>query len=177
LRPSLPERRFLLAAALLAAWALQPHHVHAQRVTLAPPSPPRLQQPAASDIGLGSAHDPELDYVLNCQGCHRADGSGTPGAIPELAGHMARFLWASGGREYLARVPGVAQSTLDDASLAQLLNWMLLRFDAGAMPGSFEPFSAAEVAALRREPLVRVSETRRALLQAIAGMPAGSRAR
>ena len=61
---------------------------------------------------------PTLDYALNCQGCHRADGTGTPGSVPPLAGSVGKFLRVPGGREYLGRVPGVAQAPLDDAALA-----------------------------------------------------------
>ena len=135
----------------------------AQRVTFGSP-PTSFATPGRSDIGLGTAGNPELDYVLHCQGCHRADGSGTPGAIPQLAGHMARFLALPGGREFLVRVPGVAQSTLDDDALAALLNWMIARFDAEHVPATFSPYTAAEVAALRSDPLVRVSEMRAAVL-------------
>ena len=78
---------------------------------------------------------PALDYALDCEGCHRADGTGTPGSVPALRDSVARFLAVPGGREYLARVPGVAQAPLDDAALAAVLNWMLDHFDARARAG------------------------------------------
>src|SRR5262249_48882191 len=68
--------------------------------------------------GVAGAYAPSVEYALNCQGCHRADGIGTPGSVPPLAGSVARFLTVPGGREYLVRVPGVAQAPLDDAALA-----------------------------------------------------------
>src|SRR6185503_18374901 len=83
------------------------------------------------------AADPALDYTLNCQGCHRADGAGTPGSVPALAGSVARFLAVPGGREYLVRVPGVSQAGLDDAALADVLNWMVDRFDREHVPADF----------------------------------------
>ena len=46
-----------------------------------------------------NAADPRVDYMLQCQGCHRADGSGSPGAVPDLRGSLARFLTVPGGRE------------------------------------------------------------------------------
>jgi hypothetical protein len=55
--------------------------------------------------------DPRVDYMLQCQGCHLADGSGAPGAVPDLRGSLGRFLGVPGGREYLVRVPGAAQSS------------------------------------------------------------------
>ena len=88
-------------------------------------------------------------WMLNCQGCHRADGSGTGSEVPAMPGIVARFLNVPGGREFLIRVPGVATSPLDDRSLALLVNWMLARFDPGHIPGDFTPFTAEEVSRLR----------------------------
>jgi hypothetical protein len=110
---------------------------------------------------------PALDYTLNCQGCHRADGTGTPGSVPALAGSVARFVRVPGGREYLARVPGVAQAPLDDAQVAGVLNWMLERFDKEDVPQGFVPYTADEVARLRRSPLTDVERVRRELLAAV----------
>src|SRR5262245_8771458 len=61
-------------------------------------------------------------WVLNCQGCHRTDGSGSPETAPPLRGMVAQFTNVTGGREYLARVPGVATAPLTDTELAELLN-------------------------------------------------------
>ena len=53
------------------------------------------------------------------------------------------------GREYIARVPEVAQSPLDDADLARLLNWVLQEFNADTLPARFRPLEGAEVGAAR----------------------------
>jgi mono/diheme cytochrome c family protein len=111
-----------------------------------------------------AAADPALDYTLNCQGCHRADGAGTPGSVPPLAGSVARFLGVPGGREFLVRVPGVSQAGLDDAALADVLNWMVARFDREHVPADFTPYTAAEVAPLRKKPLTDVERVRSELL-------------
>lgn len=113
----------------------------------------------------------ELDYAVTCQGCHLADGTGTD-TVPRLAGSVARFLRVPGGREYLGRVPGVAQAPLDDAATAAVLNWMLNRFDKDGLPPNFVPYSAEEVGTLRRAPLVDVEKTRRGLLDALERRPA-----
>jgi mono/diheme cytochrome c family protein len=118
-------------------------------------------------VGAARAHSPAVDFALECQGCHRADGAGTPGSVPALAGSVGRFLGVPGGREFLVRVPGVAQAPLDDAALAAVLNWMLARFGDRDVPADFLPYTAAEVARLRREPLVQVEAVRRELLGAI----------
>ena len=118
-----------------------------------------------------AAADPHVDYMLQCQGCHLHDGGGTPGAVPPLAGSVGRFLAVPGGREFLVRVPGSSQSPLDDARLAAVLNWILVRFDPQALPADFSPFSAEEVARIRRPPLTDVEGERRRLLSRI-GEPA-----
>ncbi|HEY8494034.1 MAG TPA: hypothetical protein VIN04_09080 [Myxococcota bacterium] len=124
---------------------------------------------AGGAAGARTLAGPELDYVLQCMGCHLEDGSGAPGhGVPSLVG-VGRFLRAPGGRAYLVRVPGVAHAPLDDAALAALLNWMLARFDpetAGAP--DFVPYEADEVARLRAEPLLDAAAQRRALLEALA---------
>ena len=118
----------------------------------------------------GWATEPaEADYMLNCQGCHLPDGSGFPARqVPDLRNQMGRFLSVPGGREFLVQVPGSAQTALNDADLARLLNWMLLRFSAAQLPANFQPYTAAEVGALRKQPLARVSEVRSELLERIA---------
>jgi len=122
---------------------------------------------AAGVAGAEPISGARLDYVLQCMGCHLEDGSGAPGRVPSLAG-VGRFLRVAGGREYLARVPGVAQAPLDDAAVAALLNWMLARFDpAAAAARDFVPFDAAEVGPLRRVPLADAEAARRALLAAL----------
>lgn len=104
-------------------------------------------------------------WTLNCQGCHRPDGLGTDQTTPSLAGTAARFLWTAKGREYLGRVPGVATSPLSDADLAEVLNWMLWRFDEKHMPPDFLPFTAEEVGKLRTSPLrLEASQMRAELL-------------
>lgn len=113
-------------------------------------------------VAAGAAHaeTPRVDYMLQCQGCHGAEGRGAPGTVPSLEG-VGRFLGVPGGREYLVRVPGSSQSSLDDAELAEVLNWMVREFDSR----DFVPFTAEEVARVRRPPLDDVEAVRRRLLQ------------
>jgi len=88
-------------------------------------------------------------YQLHCSGCHRPDGSGDARIVPSLRA-LAPLLEVPGGRDYLVRVPGVAQAPLASAELAPLLNYVL-REIAGAQ--SFVPFTESEVESLRRRPL------------------------
>jgi hypothetical protein len=113
-----------------------------------------------------SARPPRIDYMLECQGCHGADGRGIPGAVPDMRASLGRFLTVPGGREYLVRVPGSAQSPLDDRSLAELLNWMIRSFGPEEVARGFQPYDADEVAS-QRSPLTDVEPLRRELLKRI----------
>jgi len=126
---------------------------------------------AAAPASVGAAEAPRVLFMLHCQGCHRPDGSGLPGAVPALGGSLARFLAVPGGRAYLVQVPGSATSPLDSAELAALLNWMVVRFGPAAEAREAAPYASEEVARLRARPLVEVAATRRALLAQIGGTP------
>ncbi len=113
-----------------------------------------------------AAAEPRVNYILHCQGCHLVDGRATEGKIPALVG-AGRFLSVEGGREFLVRVPGVSLSELNDAELAELVNWMLYRFSADDLPADFAPYTAEEVARYRRNPLVEVERVRAELTVAL----------
>lgn len=109
-----------------------------------------------------SEQDNKVAWMLNCQGCHRADGGATGDQVPALSGTVAKFLSVPGGREYLIRVPGVAMAPLDDESIAELTNWMLREFDKENIPQDFKGYSANEVGSLRTSPLASEAGTVRA---------------
>jgi hypothetical protein len=129
---------------------------------------------AALALGAAAARaTPELDYMLHCQGCHLADGSGSPGSVPGLGG-VGRFLRTSRGREYLIRVPGSAQAPLSDARLAALLDWIVARFDPETSAAGFRGFDAAEVARWRHSPLTEVDALRASLLAELSASDASA---
>jgi len=105
-----------------------------------------------------------MHYMLNCQGCHQADGRGLQGSVPDMRNFVGKFLDTPGGREFLVQVPGSANSPLSDAALAELLNWILITMSFTALPGNFRPYSAAEVEALRTQTLVDVDARRAELV-------------
>ena len=125
----------------------------------------------SSAATMARAH---VDYMLNCQGCHGATGAGTAdGSVPPLAGAVGSFLAVPGGREFLVRVPGSANAALDDARLAQVLNWMLLTFSPDVVDERFEPYTATEVTAYRSDPLIDVEGVRAELMKRIAAHAKG----
>ncbi|MCL4683601.1 cytochrome c [Myxococcota bacterium] len=134
-----------------------------------------LAAAAAGPAAAEAISGPRLDYVLHCMGCHLEDGGGAPESVPTLEG-FGRFLQIPDGRAYLVRVPGSAHAPLDDAALAALLNWMLVRFDpTRARAPEFRPYEAAEVTRYRAVPLADADAERRRLLRVLDGDPSGDR--
>jgi hypothetical protein len=129
---------------------------------------------ALAEPWVAHAWSPAVNYALNCQGCHLADGSGTGDLVPPLRGSIGRLVGVPEGRAYVIRLPNVASTALDDRETAALLNWVVRQFGKGDLPEDFAPFTAAEVAARRRAPLVDVAGERSAVLAALAAS-AGAR--
>ena len=147
------------------AVAAQPAALGAQAAA-AGAQPAALGAAESSPAGVADPQRAWQHWTLNCQGCHRPDGTGSAGTAPSLAGTVARFLSVPGGREYLGRVPGVATSPLSDADLSEVMNWMLWRFDKEHLPAAFQPFTAAEIGRLRAAPLrLEASQMRAELLK------------
>jgi hypothetical protein len=129
-------------------------------------SPIALQLWAAQPVRL--TPPVAANYMLNCMGCHLADGSGAAGKVPSVRESLVILSASSAGRRYLVQVPGASQSPLSDLELAQVLTWMVRNLSAQTVPPDFIDFTAAEVAGYRRSPLVNVGDTRAQLLQAAA---------
>jgi hypothetical protein len=117
-----------------------------------------------------AAYEPQINYMLQCMGCHTPDGSGEPGRVPSLRSTLAPFAASAAGRRFIVQVPGASQSKLSDAELAQLLNWMIENLSS-APPASFARFTAAEVSSYRGTPLVGVEAAREKLLRALEAPP------
>jgi mono/diheme cytochrome c family protein len=118
-------------------------------------------------VSFAASGAARTDYVLNCQGCHVADGSGMPPEVPRLTDNVGYYLQVEGGREYLVQVPGAANSLLSDAALADVINWMLRDFAGRSLPTEFVPFSADEVTKARASRPLDVSAMRAALIERI----------
>ena len=114
------------------------------------------------------SYQPAVNFQLNCMGCHLADGSGEPGRVPSIRRSLVLFSATPQGREFVIRVPGVAQSPLSDEDTAALLNWLARNLSDLALPSGFADYSAAEVQRSRSRPLARVSVLRARLMKAAA---------
>lgn len=144
----------LCGGGLLLALLLSLPAVHAQEV-------------AGAGAGERGERLAKQNYMLNCQGCHLPDGSGSPGNVPKLNDFVGYFLHVPGGREFIAQVPGAANAPISNEELAGVMNWMLLNFSANELPTPFQPYSADEIGELRKAPLVEVDQQRGELLTRI----------
>ena len=111
------------------------------------------------------AYEPQVNFALHCMGCHTPDGSGVEGRVPSMRDSLVPLSAIPDGRRYLVQVPGSSQSTLSDAELAELLNWMIHNLSNVRPPPSLISFTTSEVGAYRKETLSQVRATRERLLQ------------
>lgn len=118
----------------------------------------------AVTLPVAAGNPPRVNYMLNCMGCHFADGAGFHDSVPPLKDFAGKYLHVKGGREFLIQVPGVAQSALNDKDLADVMNWLLTEFSPNELPEKFVPYSAEEVGQLRKTKLIEVTKTRNQLI-------------
>lgn len=130
-----------------------------------------LASTAVAAVAPAWADDGAAVYGKVCVACHQEGGVGAPGLAPPLVGGLAKRAASPDGRRYLLGVllngltgkivvqgqtyqgamPG--QAALDDASIAAVLNHVLVTLDGGATQPPAAAFTAAEVAAARGERL------------------------
>ncbi|MGH8374965.1 MAG: cytochrome C [Pseudomonas sp.] len=137
------------------------------------PDPNQHHAPGNESLQTPIAHagySVGVNYQLQCAGCHLGDGTGSAvNDTPRMKGFVGNFLKVPGGREFLVRVPGMSQSALNNAQLADLLNW-LMREDGMAgnsLPADYQPYTAEEVTALRARTMLNLPGTRSELIKAM----------
>ena len=92
-------------------------------------------------------------YASNCAGCHGHTGQSVS-EMPTLVDRIGYFARIPAGRAYLAEVPNVAMSALDDEDLAMMLSWLLRTYSAAQLPADFRDYTSAEVAAYRKARII-----------------------
>jgi hypothetical protein len=119
----------------------------------------------AGAVNAAGSYGAAVNYQLQCMGCHRADGSGEAGRVPSVRRSLALLSTIPEGRDFVIRVPGVAQSPLSNEETAALLNWMLKNLSDLQIPAGVADYSAAEVQRSRGSPLAEVKTLRARLLK------------
>ncbi|WP_271407890.1 cytochrome C [Pseudomonas sp. Q1-7] len=159
--------RLLLIAGLLCTMAAPP------ALARAIPDPNQKHAPGneAPQKAIAQAgYSTPVNYQLQCAGCHLGDGTGSKANdTPKMKGFVGNFLKVDGGREFLVRVPGMSQSALNDAQLADLLNWLMRKdgMAGNSVPDDYKPYTEAEVASIRKVSLLNLPETRAGLIRAM----------
>ena len=103
-----------------------------------------------SGLRLVPMSRPAQIYARNCQGCHGEAGVSVA-EVPTLAQRVGYFARIPEGRSYLVQVPNVALSPCSDREIAEMMNWLLLKFSRDQLPSDFRPYTAEEVGRLRGE--------------------------
>jgi len=102
----------------------------------------------------------QVAYLTSCGGCHGVEGVSAPQAVPTLRHLTGSFLCTRQGREFLVRLPDVALSSLSNRMLTKVMNWVVFDLGAPAAGGrAARPYTVAEVARLRSEPLTQTGLT------------------
>lgn len=114
---------------------------------------------------LADANRARQNYLIHCMGCHGESGLGLEGQVPSFSNTLAKISASPQGRDYVLRVPGVTQATLDDRQTAEVLNWVLAEFSTKDAAQRIAPFTAAEVARARQQPLLEVNAARDAVFR------------
>jgi len=113
---------------------------------------------AQAEPALPLLTTPQSDYVEHCSGCHGMQGNSAPAEIPVLRDRVGYFMCTREGRDYLIRLPNVAYSAIgDNQELADMMNFVVFGLGGGSAPRTAKPFTAAEVARLRRDALATQS--------------------
>jgi len=123
-------------------------------------------------------------YATHCVACHQAEGEGTPGIAPALAGTFGTRVADAAGRDFLAQtlISGMSGAivvqgqryngnmpsfaALSDAELASIANYVLSAFNASSVELPAELFAATrrramapnEVRKLRERVLAQTGE-------------------
>lgn len=102
----------------------------------------------------------QVAYLTSCGGCHGVEGVSAPQAVPTLRRLTGSFLCTRQGRQFLVRLPDVALSSLSNRMLTKVMNWVVFDLGAPAAGGrAARPYTVAEVARLRSEPLTQTGLT------------------
>ncbi len=113
---------------------------------------------AGSVVGAAAELSPRSNYILRCTGCHGLEGLGTEeGGVPSFPGSVGKIANIDSGRTYMMHVPGVVASSLTNAEIAEVMNYVLTNFDET----DAEPFTEEEVVRRRAVPFEDIVEERR----------------
>ncbi|MGZ9810800.1 c-type cytochrome [Pseudoroseicyclus sp. H15] len=118
---------------------------------------------------LSSGRTAKTNYILRCVGCHGVDGHGlTEVGIPDFVNLIGTFAADEAGRAYLANVPNVVGSGLNEPDVAEVLNFIVETWAGTSLPEDYQPFDGDEVAYLRGLEVGNIVDYRREVVAELA---------
>ncbi|BFM08051.1 c-type cytochrome [Halioxenophilus aromaticivorans] len=107
----------------------------------------------------------KIHYMLQCQGCHLANGTGTTTGVPDMTEYGALLLKQKQGRKFFIQVPGASNAALNNKQLAAVLNYIV---DEILQADDVDDFTEQEIANSRGKPLGDVVAHRKSLISSLA---------
>lgn len=110
----------------------------------------------------------KIHYMLQCQGCHKANGTGIENSIPDMGEHGIEMLSSERGRKFFVVVPGSSQSPLSDQHLADVLNYITTEILSSESSGRVvRLFDTSEISKYRSIKMKDVAKERELIVRAI----------
>nr|WP_319249353.1 hypothetical protein [uncultured Celeribacter sp.] len=125
----------------------------------------------AMAVDTSSGRTAQTNYILKCVGCHGVDGHGfSEVGIPDFVNLIGTFAGDEAGRAYLANVPNVVGSGLNEDDVAAVLNFIIARWAGSSLPENYRPFDGAEVAQLHALNVGNIVDYRRVVAARLADL-------
>jgi mono/diheme cytochrome c family protein len=167
----MPKNRALRGGTVLLLVCATAFMSHAQNTPISAHDAPVGNVPDAVTRKTGLHVEPMARpariYAENCEGCHGWAGISVT-EIPRLKGRVGYFARIPEGRRYLMQVPNVALNPSSDEDIAAMMNWLLATYSRDELPADFAPYTAAEVAQLRKARIDVAADRRRVIAALVA---------
>jgi hypothetical protein len=120
-----------------------------------------------TSVAVSADHSASSNFIQYCSGCHGQDGrgGGATSGIPDLRNFVGAFAGDEGGRTYVLHVPGVVNTSLDDAEIAAVINYVMKTWGGTSLFPDFVPFTTREVIRRRARSVQDVVALRREIVQ------------
>jgi cytochrome c553 len=121
----------------------------------------------SGSFAVSADHSASSNFIQYCSGCHGQDGrgGGVNSGIPDFRNFVGAYASDDGGRTYVLHVPGVVNTSLDDAEIAAVINYVMKTWGGTSLRAGFIPFTAREVTSRRARSVPDVVALRRQIVQ------------
>jgi cytochrome c553 len=118
-------------------------------------------------FAVSAGHSASSNFIQYCSGCHGQNGrgAGVNSGIPDFKNFVGAFASDDGGRTYVLHVPGVVNTSLDDAEIAAAMNYIMRTWGGTSLRADFVEFTADEVRTRRARSVPDVVALRRQVVE------------